>query len=50
MLGLSAGDKVLVVVRSERVLVLHKSSRGGNSRLGRPYPAHPLRKERQSRG
>jgi AbrB family looped-hinge helix DNA binding protein len=50
-LGLSAGDKVLVVVRGKRVLVLQKprshaaAIRGLN---GEPYPPQHLQKERQS--
>ena len=50
-LGLRAGDKVLVVVRGKRVLVLQKPalSPGGDSRLGgKSYPSSHLQKERQS--
>jgi AbrB family looped-hinge helix DNA binding protein len=50
-LGLRAGDKVLVVVRGKRVLVLQKP---GSHRValrglsGTAYPSQHLRKERRS--
>ena len=50
-LGLSAGDKVLVVVRGKRVLVLQKpeSHRTAIRGLaGAGYPSRHLHKERQS--
>jgi AbrB family looped-hinge helix DNA binding protein len=50
-LGLKAGDKVLVVVRGKRVLVLQKpkSHREAIRGLaGAAYPSHHLRRERQS--
>jgi len=50
-LGLSAGDKVLVVVRGKRVLVLQKpaSHRAAIRGLAATaYPSRHLRKERQS--
>jgi AbrB family looped-hinge helix DNA binding protein len=50
-LQLRAGDKVLVVVRGKRVLVLQKpaSHRAAIRGLaGSSYPAQHLRKERQS--
>jgi AbrB family looped-hinge helix DNA binding protein len=50
-LGLSAGDRVLVVVRGKRVLVLQKpeSHRAAIRGLsGTVYPARHLQKERQS--
>ncbi len=50
-LGLKAGDKVLVVVRGKRVLVLqnpvsHRAALRGISR--NIYPAQHIQKERQS--
>lgn len=50
-LGLKAGDKVLVVVRGKRVLVLQKphSHRDAIRGLAKsPYPSRHLQKERQS--
>jgi AbrB family looped-hinge helix DNA binding protein len=50
-LGLSAGDKVLVVVRGKRVLMLQKPrshAAAVRGLAGRAYPAQHLRKERQS--
>jgi AbrB family looped-hinge helix DNA binding protein len=50
-LGLRAGDKVLVVVRGKRVLVLQKpkSHRAAIRGLaGATYPSRHLHKERQS--
>jgi len=50
-LGLSAGDKVLVVVRGKRVLVLQnpKSHRAAIRGLaGKLYPSQHLRTERDS--
>lgn len=50
-LGLRAGDKVLVVVRGKRVLVLEKpTSHAAAVRglAGDAYPAQHIRKERQS--
>lgn len=50
-LGLRAGDKVLVVVRGKRVLVLQKpkSHRAAIRGLaGTAYPAQHLQEERQS--
>jgi AbrB family looped-hinge helix DNA binding protein len=50
-LGLSAGDKVLVVVRGKRVLVLQKPRSHADAirgLAGSAYPAQHLRKERQS--
>jgi AbrB family looped-hinge helix DNA binding protein len=50
-LGLRAGDKVLVVVRGKRVLMLQKpkSHREAIRGLaGAAYPAQYLQKERQS--
>jgi len=50
-LGLRAGDKVLVVVRGKRVLVLEKpASHAAAVRglAGGAYPAQHLRTERQS--
>jgi len=50
-LGLRAGDKVLVVVRGKRVLVLQKpkSHRAAIRGLARTaYPAQHLQEERQS--
>jgi AbrB family looped-hinge helix DNA binding protein len=50
-LGLSAGDKVLIVVRGKRVLLLkkpkshHEAIRG---LAGTAYPLRHLQKERQS--
>ncbi len=50
-LGLKPGDKILVVVRGERVIVLqkpksHRSAIRGLAR--RIYPSNYLQKERQS--
>jgi AbrB family looped-hinge helix DNA binding protein len=50
-LGLKSGDKVLVVVRGKRVLMLqkpasHREAIRGLARKG--YPARHLQKERQS--
>jgi AbrB family looped-hinge helix DNA binding protein len=50
-LGLKAGDKVSVVVRGKRVLVLEKphSHREAIRGLAKsPYPSRHLQKERQS--
>lgn len=50
-LGLKAGDKVLVVVRGKRVLVLQKprSHRAAIRGLaGSAYPSQHLHRERQS--
>jgi AbrB family looped-hinge helix DNA binding protein len=50
-LGLKAGDKVLVVVRGKRVLVLQNpKSHGAAIRglAGKRYPSKHLRKERES--
>jgi AbrB family looped-hinge helix DNA binding protein len=50
-LGLRAGDKLLVVVRGGRVLVLQKPASHGEAILGlsaKPYPRRHLHKERQS--
>ncbi len=50
-LGLKAGDKVLVVVRGKRVLVLQKpvSHRAALRGIARnAYPSQHLQKERQS--
>jgi AbrB family looped-hinge helix DNA binding protein len=50
-LGLRAGDKVLVVVRGKRVLVLQKprSHRAAiRGMAGDPYPSQHIQKERQS--
>ena len=50
-LGLKAGDKVTVVVRGKRVLVLHKphSHREAIRGLAKSsYPSRHLQKERQS--
>ncbi|HWY19670.1 MAG TPA: AbrB/MazE/SpoVT family DNA-binding domain-containing protein [Candidatus Acidoferrum sp.] len=50
-LGLRAGDKVLVVVRGKRVLVLQKPKSHREAILGlagNAYPSQHLQKERQS--
>jgi AbrB family looped-hinge helix DNA binding protein len=50
-LGLKAGDKLLVVVRGGRVMVLQKPDSHGKALSGlapRPYPKGYLRKERGS--
>ncbi len=50
-LGLRAGDKVLVVVRGKRVLVLQKPTSHGAAIRGlatTAYPSQHLRKDRQS--
>jgi AbrB family looped-hinge helix DNA binding protein len=50
-LGLKAGDKVLIVVRANRVLLLQKPSshRAALRGLAKPgYPSQYLQKERQS--
>jgi len=50
-LGLKAGDKVLVVVRGKRVLVLQKpvSHRAALRGIaGNTYPSQHIQKERQS--
>ena len=50
-LGLNAGDKVLVVVRGKRVLVLQKpvSHRAALRGIARnAYPSQHIQKERQS--
>jgi len=50
-LGVQAGDKMLVVVRGERVIVLQKpkSHRAALRGLGRgAYPRNHLQKERRS--
>ena len=50
-LGLKAGDKVLVVVRGKRVLVLQKPQSHGKAIRGlakTAYPSHYPQKERLS--
>ena len=50
-LGLKAGDKLLVVVRGDRVIVLQKPKSHQQALRGlarRPYPPDYLRKERSS--
>jgi AbrB family looped-hinge helix DNA binding protein len=49
-LTLKSGDKVLVVVRGKRVLVLQKpeSHRGAIRGIANKYPSQHLNKERQS--
>ena len=50
-LGLRAGDKVLVVVRGKRVLVLQKPASYRAALLGiarNIYPSRHIQKERQS--
>jgi AbrB family looped-hinge helix DNA binding protein len=50
-LGLRAGDKVLVVVRGKRVLVLQRPESHREvirGLAGKPYPSRHLQKERQS--
>jgi AbrB family looped-hinge helix DNA binding protein len=50
-LGLKAGDKVLVVVKGDRVIVLQKPKshrRAIRGLSGQPYPEDYLKKERRS--
>jgi AbrB family looped-hinge helix DNA binding protein len=50
-LGLKAGDKLLVVVRGDRIIVLQRPESHEKAIRGlakRPYPAGYLRKERRS--
>jgi AbrB family looped-hinge helix DNA binding protein len=50
-LGLRAGDKVLIVVRGKRVLVLQKPashSAAIRGLAGTAYPARHVKKERES--
>jgi AbrB family looped-hinge helix DNA binding protein len=50
-LGLKAGDRVMVVVRGKRVLMLQKPASHRNAIRGlarTPYPPEHVQKERQS--